>query len=146
MFSTTKIRATIAVLATAFAVAVGTGPIVPAAHALDNVTPESPSCTAGWNQFAGYVRLALEADRAGRTADRDYYLSQARELKDAAKRDGCAWAQPHRAAIVDRLSRGPVGGGLPIVQTGDSPTTGSTAVSPRDSTVVKVGPRTGGGN
>ena len=143
----TKTRTFIAILAAAFAVAVATGPIVPAAHAEDNpVTPRAATCDDAWNSFAAYVRLAKEADDAGNIADRNYYLAQAREIKDAAKRAGCDWAA-FRAASVDRLGGRPVGGDLPIVQTGDSPTTGSTAVSPRDSaTVGKLAPRTGGGH
>jgi hypothetical protein len=133
--TTTKIRTTIAILAAAFAVAVATGPIVPAAHALDNNTVATEAtCDAAWNQFAAYVRLAKEADDRGEIANRNYYLDQAREIKDAAKRSGCDWAA-FRAAIVDRLG-GRVGGGLPTVQTGDSPTTGSTAVSPVDAPMV----------
>jgi hypothetical protein len=144
---TTKIRTTLTVVAAAFAVAVATGSVVPAAHALDNNTPASEeTCENAWDQFAVYVRLAVDADREGRTADRDYYLSQARELKDAARRSGCDWAQ-FRPGIVDRFGGRPGGVDSPTVKPGDSPATGVTAISPRDSAAVgKVPGRTGGSN
>jgi hypothetical protein len=120
---TSKIRITLTALAAAFAVAVSAAPIVPAAHAADNVAvPANDFCEGKWNEFAGWVKLAAGADAAGRTADRDYYLELARNAKNDAR--GCEWAQS-RTASLDPLGRGPVGDGLSIQQPDNSPTTGS---------------------
>jgi hypothetical protein len=119
---TSKIRIALTALAAAFAVAVSAAPLVPAAHAEDSIVPSPASefCAHKWNQFAGWVRLAAEADRSGNTADRDYYLDQARKAKDDAQ--GCDWV---RRAAVDPLGGRPVGDGLLTQQSTDSPTTGS---------------------
>jgi hypothetical protein len=126
-----KLRTTIALIAAAFAVAVTTGPVAPAAHALDD-TPQisQEGCQAMWDQFATYVRLAVEADKRGDIADRDYYLGQAREYKNKAKAGGCSWAQFRRAKL-HRLAQRVATVGSPTVRPEASTSTGTTTVSPR---------------
>lgn len=117
-----KIRITLTALAAAFALA------APAAQAVDNVVlPINELCENKWNEFAGWVRLASDADRAGNTADRDYYLEQARSAKSSAKALGCDWAAP-RAASLDPLGGAPIADGLSVQQSDDSPTTGPVPV------------------
>jgi hypothetical protein len=125
-----KLRIAVALIATAFTVAVTTGPVAPAAHALDD-TPQisQEGCQAMWDHFATYVRLAAEADKRGDTADRDYYLGQAREYKNKAKAGGCGWAQ-FRKAKLHRLAHRVTTVGEPTVRPEGSTTTDTTTVSP----------------
>jgi hypothetical protein len=102
MRTTTKFSAVVAALAAVFTLAVATGPIAPAAHAAKNdgryatssesVRKSTTACEDIWSLFETATKKAAEADAAGNTGDRNFYLDIASTAVHLARNSGCSWA------------------------------------------------------
>lgn len=102
---TTKIRTTIAALATAFTVALVTAPVTPDAHARpDNGGYQNSSeahrkgCQLIYRQYLDHIANAvqIEGDPDHQNYGDDSAAASdesANERRDAAKQAGCDWAQ-----------------------------------------------------